>query len=128
MDLDTDRLNCGACGHVCPNASHGQGVCKSGECGLDCDEGWWDNDGEWDNGCEYACTFQGNEICDGEDDDCDGGIDNYDEESCPQGSEIPCDTDCGSEGTAQCDEDCIPGDCEPPDETCNGEDDDCDTI
>ena len=128
VDLQTDRLNCGSCGHVCPNADHGQGACEEGICGLDCDEGWWDVDGVWDNGCEYSCTYVSNDTCNGEDDDCDGTIDNFEEGSCPKGSEIPCETGCGSEGTALCSELCVAGECEPPDETCNGADDDCDTV
>jgi len=52
-------------------------------------------------------------------------------DSCPQGSEVECTTTCGSTGTGTCDSSCnlpAPSECTPPDETCNGLDDDCDDV
>ncbi len=77
FDLATDPRNCGACGRVCelPNA---EARCGGGNCRVGgCADGFWDLDGLAETGCEYPC-FQRNggiEICDGEDDDCDGAVD-----------------------------------------------------
>jgi hypothetical protein len=128
VDTDADRENCGVCGHFCQNGDHGTGVCIGGACDLDCDDGWWDIDNDVGTGCEYRCdlTEDGNERCNGIDDNCDGRIDNMTADTCPRGQVFACTTECGTEGTAVCDDDCNPGDCVPPDEECNGEDDDCD--
>jgi len=74
-DLDTDLANCGRCGRRC-DPPHGVPACVAGECrAAACEEGWHDLNGAGDDGCEYACTPAGAEACDGEDDDCDGLID-----------------------------------------------------
>jgi len=130
VDTAADRENCGVCGHFCQNGDNGTGVCDGGACDLDCDDGWWDIDGDVGTGCELRCTLNGdgNEACNGIDDNCDGKVDNMTADSCPRGDEFACATDCGTEGTAVCDDDCRPGDCVPPGEECNGEDDDCDDV
>jgi hypothetical protein len=74
FDTSSDARNCGGCGHVCsfPNAS---AMCIDGACAIAaCDPGFHDLDPA-DPGCEYACDFQGSDICNGEDDDCDGSVD-----------------------------------------------------
>jgi hypothetical protein len=83
FDLQTDELNCGACGVQC-NKPGAQTRCMSGSCVITaCFPGFNDKDGDTggpyggSNGCEYQC-FQSNsgvEACDGLDNDCDSMID-----------------------------------------------------
>ena len=77
--LSGDIRNCGSCGNVCSYAN-GFAECRSGSCALvACEDGFWDanmDTGSFpNNGCEYACEFQGAEACNGIDDDCDGSVD-----------------------------------------------------
>jgi hypothetical protein len=78
FDLQNDPRWCGACNRACevPNAVPG---CAAGQCVIRaCRAGFIDLDGRLDNGCEYACTPDGPEVCDGKDNDCDGKIDTDD--------------------------------------------------
>ena len=80
--------------------------------------------------CSATCTWGPcavpREECNGRDDDCDTRVDNgFD---CPRGGSGPCTTSCGTTGSRVCDARCAWGDCTPPAETCNGRDDDCDTL
>jgi len=65
---------------MCP-VENGRGVCTAdAECRLDaCQAGYHDLDGEYANGCEYACLVfepvDSREECNGRDDDCDGMVD-----------------------------------------------------
>ena len=132
VDLTSDPMNCGSCGNECPEG----GVddvntvpgCVDSECVLLCADGWFDLDGE--PGCEYACTWTSDvEICNGVDDDCNGAADETFD--CVFGEAVVCTADCGSTGTGTCGFTCeVPAgaDCVPPVETCNGLDDDCDTV
>ncbi|MFT5352911.1 MAG: hypothetical protein ACI9KE_000108 [Polyangiales bacterium] len=73
--LQTDLNNCGVCGRRC-SFTNGFPTCTAGSCVLaGCETGFVDRDGNPANGCEYACNFTGNEICNGRDDDCDGDTD-----------------------------------------------------
>ncbi|MBI5501958.1 MAG: FG-GAP repeat protein [Deltaproteobacteria bacterium] len=65
------------------------------------------------------------EVCNGIDDNCAGGCD---EPGCCRGSDRPCTTACGSTGNEHCSTACAWETCVPPAETCNGDDDDCDTV
>ncbi|MFT3764893.1 MAG: MopE-related protein [Minicystis sp.] len=79
FDVTTDAKNCGACGNDCGALyPHAAGVCASGVCAFgSCLAGYFDLDGNAQNGCEYACTVTngGVEICDGKDNDCNGVAD-----------------------------------------------------
>jgi cysteine-rich repeat protein len=73
-----------------------------------------------------ACTPPA-EACNGADDDCDGVKDNG--FPCVQSASTTCSTTCGSMGAGQCTSACeLPSaaNCAPPQEMCNGKDDDCD--
>jgi hypothetical protein len=74
--------------------------------------------------CEWGECVPPSETCNGDDDDCDGSAD--EDFTCVAGSTGSCTTGCGSTGTRTCTAACEWGDCTPPSEACNGEDDDCD--
>ena len=86
--------------------------------------------------CTEACMAPGTEecrvpaeACNGADDNCDTICD--DGFTCCAGRLQACQTACGSTGTGACTDACeLPGpdDCAIPVETCNGVDDDCDTV
>ena len=129
-----------ACRSDCVRAHCGDGVVDSRET---CDDG---NDID-DDGCRNDCSvptcgdgrLDSGEVCD------DGNRSNTDAcldtcaaawcgdgfvwegiEVCDSPDPVPCATDCGSTGAQPCVE-CRPaGTCVPPEETCNGADDDCD--
>lgn len=59
--VDVDPFNCGACGHECPNARidksdplRGNGVCRYGQCVLECPAGRADCDNNWRTSCETS--------------------------------------------------------------------------
>ena len=70
VDLSSDARNCGACGHDCTVllANTASASCQDGSCRVDrCNDGFFDCDGNDDNGCE---TRQGLEACGSCDIDC----------------------------------------------------------
>ncbi len=83
FDLQNDVRNCGSCGNDCRDdfmpADHVSSVrCTSGGCEIaQCDGDYWDKDTMYGTGCEFFCdTYKGpQELCNGEDDDCDGIVD-----------------------------------------------------
>jgi hypothetical protein len=126
VDLSVHPLNCGRCGRECPGAEGADPVCEDFDCKLVCLPGLWDIDGE--PGCEYACTpTASEEACDGLDNDCNGATDEAFE--CVYETAVSCTTACGTEGSGTCTDRCeLPRGalCLPPDEICNGQDDNCD--
>jgi hypothetical protein len=77
FDKDNDPRYCGGCTPCdLPFAVEG---CAMGSCTIAfCQSGHVDLDGDPANGCEYACSIGGPEVCNGVDDDCDGMIDTAD--------------------------------------------------
>jgi hypothetical protein len=66
------------------------------------------------------------ESCNGSDDDCDSLADDGFE--CRQGSSSTCTASCGTIGMRTCGATCAWTACTPPAETCNGLDEDCDSV
>ncbi len=76
-DLQADPLHCGACDTRCARAN-AEVACEAGQCvRVACLEGFFDRDGEAENGCEVGCEIsrEGLEACDEIDNDCDGAVD-----------------------------------------------------
>ena len=77
FDFQTDPNNCGRCAFQC-QFSNATASCSAGLCGFnpatDCTPGFVDADGNQLDGCEYQCspTNGGIEVCDGNDNDCEG--------------------------------------------------------
>lgn len=87
-DSRTDLRNCGQCGRVCATLPHSVPVCASGQCSYNCEAGFYDNNGEAEDGCEAPACVASCEICDGRDNDCDCQLDsNVDNIVCGPGDE-----------------------------------------
>ncbi len=148
FDLRSDPAHCGACNQACV-LPHAIPVCREGACAVSrCEVGFHDLNGNPVDGCEYACTPTGEELCNGLDDDCDGQTDEefdlrsdpahcgacgeaclyaHAEGRCDGGSCAmgPCRdgfVDLDGDPTNGCEYACTPSGAE----TCNGLDDDCD--
>ncbi|AKU95329.1 Tryptophan synthase alpha chain [Labilithrix luteola] len=57
IDTSSDPKNCGGCNVVCPGPTnpavqHGGPTCRSGQCGIECEEGFADCNGDINDGCE----------------------------------------------------------------------------
>ncbi len=150
--LFDDLENCGACGRVCAAENAAVG-CRAGRCYITgCTPGFNDQNGDFTDGCESDCIISagGREQCDGEDNDCDGAVDegfdtDTDLSHCG-GCDVVCDAPAngapvcvgGQCGLGPCDAGYIDLDGDPAngceygcvpngvDEFCNGIDDDCD--
>ncbi|MFH1435342.1 MAG: hypothetical protein ABIJ56_06465 [Pseudomonadota bacterium] len=109
---------------------------KDDDCDELVDEGCCDEGAECETECGSTgaidCPPDGGEgecvpppeACNGDDDDCDDLVDE-DFECTPPDSTEECETECESAGTRECSDACEWGECVPPDEECNGLDDDC---
>ena len=78
VDFDNDPLHCGVCHNAC-RFNHAQGHCEGGKCVMGaCDPNWYDINNDPSDGCEYFClgSPDAEEICNFQDDNCDGLIDN----------------------------------------------------
>ncbi len=76
FDTTSDPNHCGECGLRC-NLPGAVPACEAGECVVrECQPGFYDIRAD-QAGCEYACTPNngGVEACDGEDNNCDGQVD-----------------------------------------------------
>lgn len=151
VDLDTDVANCGACGTSCAGAEEcvagacvpeaacevgDERSCYTGPAGTkgvgSCEAGLQvcNSDNEWGD-CQGDVTPQ-DEVCNGEDDNCDGAVD----ENNPEGG-ASCDTGAlgiCADGVETCTEgaiECVPTRSASPAEECgtdgtgNGQDNDC---
>jgi hypothetical protein len=56
VDLQVSTDHCGACGTVCPRRANGSPACRAGVCGVACNAGFGDCDGDVSNGCETDVT------------------------------------------------------------------------
>jgi hypothetical protein len=62
FDITGDPNHCGGCNDVCPSAgtavNHAtyDGGCSSEQCGMTCQAGWRDCNGNWRDGCEIDLT------------------------------------------------------------------------
>jgi hypothetical protein len=74
FDPQTDVNNCGSCGHSCVMANAAV-KCQAGACSFVCKSGWWDDPAVPGQDCLYKCDYKGSEVCNGNDDDCNGQID-----------------------------------------------------
>ncbi|MGE3628687.1 MAG: hypothetical protein AB7P00_02185, partial [Sandaracinaceae bacterium] len=52
INTQNDPLHCGGCTTVCPSPAHARATCSSSTCGIMCDPGWANCDGDMANGCE----------------------------------------------------------------------------
>jgi len=77
----------------------------------------------------YTCVTPP-EVCNGQDDDCNGAVDDGPSFVCVQGADAgSCQTTCGTTGHQACNMFCTGlTACVPPAEVCNGRDDDCDSA
>ena len=129
FDLESSANHCGACGNICA-PSNAMGNCQGGECGIGrCEPGFFDVNLSPADGCECAVAHEGEELCNGMDDDCDGAIDEdfHVGNACQVGV-----GGCARDGVVTCDEQggsiCAGDAGDPQVEACNGVDDGYDGL
>jgi hypothetical protein len=129
VDTSADPKHCGGCKIVCEAPDNARPVCINGVCSFECLPGFYDNDGNPENGCESDCIDPAApEVCNGFDDNCNDVVDEGFE--CIKGSQVDCTTKCQTPGKGICDDNCKKPDADHCQSTqaeiCNGQDDDCD--
>jgi hypothetical protein len=72
VSTDADPLNCGKVGNVCPGGN-GTPTCIAGVCGIKCNEGFGNCDGNLANGCETSTASNDVSNCGGCGVVCPGG-------------------------------------------------------
>ncbi|MBM4378022.1 MAG: hypothetical protein FJ086_01785, partial [Deltaproteobacteria bacterium] len=122
-NLQTSLDHCGACNNRCapPNALP---QCAGGECLVAaCFQNFYNLNGLVVDGCEYACTYTGLEICDAKDNDCDGIVDADVEAGWSVDNCGACGTVCTTpNATPACPAGtCVVGACNPGFGDCNGQ-------
>ncbi|MFO0557729.1 MAG: hypothetical protein U0269_06890 [Polyangiales bacterium] len=79
VDLQTDINHCGTCGTVCPVGPLATAVCAAGRCGVQCQHGYAECDGNTTNGCESLTSAlhcgMCNRPCTGAATQCDWDVD-----------------------------------------------------
>jgi hypothetical protein len=141
-DILTDAANCGTCGNDCASlglANVKAYKCVDGQCQIaQCTPPFVDTDEQTFNGCECGIT-SATEMCDGADNTCDGVIDGQSqacmtncgtgEEACVGGQWVGCTATapltCTNYANCQQEETCFETCPDPPQDICNGVDDNC---
>lgn len=144
VDLASNPEHCGECDRPCQATNAVSDGCDSGTCQLTCETGFVDENGDLGqadgDGCEVACepSEDGVEICDGEDNDCDGETDegvmrtwHFDGDSDGFGQDVDVKEQCDRPSPRYVE---VGGDCDDSeatinpdaDEVCNEVDNDCD--
>lgn len=117
FDLNYDPEHCGECNNICPVPPNAEPLCVGGLCYFQCKEGFWNNDGNPETGCEAThCeeTNDGVEICDLRDNNCNGETDEGFVKDIPESCGPLCEKCHFDNAEALCvDGRCVMGECHP---------------
>lgn len=107
VDTQTDVNHCGTCGHVCAVGPLGTALCANGACGVQCQLGYEECDGNIANGCESLTSSAHcgmcNRACTGTTTQCNWDVETGRPRS---GTEI-CIANNGCIGSTACGSDCV---------------------